>query len=267
MLTRQGGNNEKPDSMPRSCRRGDVLLELPVDLPHHLPALLLVGLLRLRLERRRHLRVAVTVVVAQRAAGIALEQRDVRVVDRADHSQPDGGRLLAALRQELHYPDQQHLQRLALRGHLARPLTCGPLRLRRTPASAGYHGELSIAARRPRTTPWRCGRSVKPLGSGLRSSLDNFRRAGDIRSVPTYPIQYDWGLGNHGRLPPSWAENGERWIGVSNPHGRLPPRWAENGERWIRVSNAPPIPPMRTVSPAPAGRKRPNNGGLFAQSS
>ena len=34
------------------------------------------------------------------------------------------------------HPGNAGLQRLALRGHLARPLTCGPLRLPRTPASA-----------------------------------------------------------------------------------------------------------------------------------
>src|SRR6266851_7709174 len=46
-------------------RAGDVLLQLAIDLPHHLQALLLVELLRLRLEQLRHLGIAVVVVVAQ----------------------------------------------------------------------------------------------------------------------------------------------------------------------------------------------------------
>jgi hypothetical protein len=42
---------------------------------------------------------------------------------------------------------------------------------------------------------------------------------------------------------------------------------ADFGERWMSVSNPPPLSPMRTVSPAPAGLKMLNNAGLFPQSS
>src|SRR5229473_4735833 len=62
-------------------RPGDVLLQLAIDLPHHLQALLLVELLRLRLEQLGHLGIAVVVVVAQRAAGVALEEGDIGIVD------------------------------------------------------------------------------------------------------------------------------------------------------------------------------------------
>src|SRR6266404_4949699 len=38
---------------------------------------------------------------------------------------------------------------------------------------------------------------------------------------------------------------------------------SHTGERWISVSDPPPLPSMRTVSPAPAGPETPNNGTAF----
>ena len=64
-----------------------------------------------------------------------IERKLVEDVARPIISHSRRRRLLAAPGQGPDDHGQQHLQRLALRGHLARPLTCGPLRLRRTPAS------------------------------------------------------------------------------------------------------------------------------------
>jgi hypothetical protein len=58
-----------------------VLLQLLVDLPHQLLALVDVGLLRLLVEQLLDLLVAVVGVVALRAAGVVLVERLVGIVD------------------------------------------------------------------------------------------------------------------------------------------------------------------------------------------
>src|SRR3546814_3760481 len=67
-------------------RAGHLFLELPVDLPDDLTALFLIGLHRLLVEQGLQLLVAVSVIVADRIAGVVLVEVLVGIVDgRARH--------------------------------------------------------------------------------------------------------------------------------------------------------------------------------------